>query len=84
MAGCGSNVTNSVAARRQDELKGDNPTCKNCIHFFVTYDSRFPYGCRSMGFKSRRYPHYEVQEATGEPCQGRETKKTPGATFDVE
>jgi hypothetical protein len=50
-------------------------TCKDCIHFFVTYDPQFPYGCRSMGFKSRRYPCFEVQEASGEPCQGREVKK---------
>ena len=49
-------------------------TCKGCIHFFVTYDPHFPYGCRSMGFKSRRYPHVEVEEATGESCQAHQTK----------
>jgi hypothetical protein len=54
-------------------------TCKDCFHFFVTYDPQFPYGCRGMGFKSRRHPYLEVQEATGLPCQGHETKKTLGA-----
>ena len=65
-------------------MTSDNPTCKDCIHFFVTYDPRFPYGCRSMGFKSRRYPHFEVQAASGEPCQGWEGKMTPGTGSDVE
>jgi len=46
-------------------------TCKDCIHFYVTYDANFPYGCRRMSFKSLRYPYYVVQEATGELCQMR-------------
>ena len=58
--------------------------CKDCIHFFVTYDPHFPYGCRRMGFKSERHPHHEVLEASGETCQGREAKKSPGATTDAE
>jgi hypothetical protein len=59
------------------------PSCKDCMHFFVTYDARFPYGCRSMGFKSRRYPCLEVQEATGQRCQGREARRVPGAKPDL-
>lgn len=61
------------------DLTKTAPTCKDCIHFFVTYDPSFPYGCRSMGFKSRRYPHFEVQAASGGPCQGRETKASERA-----
>ncbi len=57
-------------------------TCKGCVHFFVTYDPLFPYGCRRMGFKSRRHPHIEVQAAMGEACQGREERERPEA--DVE
>jgi hypothetical protein len=53
--------------------------CKDCRHFFVTYDPRFPYGCRSMGFKSFRYPCFEVQEASGDSCQAREIRNAPGA-----
>jgi len=51
------------------------PMCRGCIHFFVTYDVTFPYGCRAMGFKSRRYPYLEVQEASGMPCQMRQEKE---------
>jgi hypothetical protein len=68
----------AVAVR--SEMTGrDGRSCKNCIHFFVTYDPQFPYGCRSMGFKSRRYPHFEVLDATGEPCHGFEVRLLPDA-----
>lgn len=57
------------------ELKSEDLTCKDCAHFFVTYDRYFPYGCRKMDFKSLRYPHFEVRETTGKPCQGWEARK---------
>lgn len=50
------------------KTRGTVPTCKDCINFFVTHDARFPYGCRALGFKSRRSPHLEVQAATGALC----------------
>jgi hypothetical protein len=42
--------------------------CWRCTHYFVTYDARFPHGCRAMGFKSARLPHTEVAAATGTTC----------------
>lgn len=39
--------------------------CRRCVHFFVTWDERFPNGCRCMGFKSRAAPAEEVRRATG-------------------
>lgn len=53
-------------------------TCKDCIHYFITHDPSFPYGCRCMGFKSRHYPCREVEAATGEPCVSWEQKEKPG------
>ncbi len=32
------------------------PNCLDCVHYFITYDARRPYGCRAMGFKSRHNP----------------------------
>jgi hypothetical protein len=57
-----------VGARRPANV------CQGCIYFFVTYEPRFPYGCRVMGFKSRRYPFVDVLEATGKECQTRELR----------
>jgi hypothetical protein len=50
-------------------------TRRDCGHFFVTCDPRFPYGRRTVVLKSRRYPHLDVQTLTGESCQGWESKK---------
>lgn len=50
------------------------PTCRGCIHFFVTFEPAFPYGCRVMGFKCRRYPYYEVVAVTGTPCEAFQTR----------
>ena len=53
---------------------GSGLPCRGCIHFFMTYHSAFPYGCRAMGFKSRKYPCIEVRAATGAVCGMRESR----------
>ena len=40
------------------------PACRNCHHYFLTWEPRRPHGCRVMGFKSRRSPYLEVLRAT--------------------
>lgn len=42
--------------------------CFFCKHFYITYEPRFPYGCRSMGFKSARMPAADVFGASGADC----------------
>jgi hypothetical protein len=43
--------------------------CHRCLHYFVTWDPRFPHGCRCMGFKSRMVPSGEVRRALpGHDC----------------
>jgi hypothetical protein len=46
--------------------------CHGCAHFYITYDPRFPYGCRALQFKSRQLPHIEVHAASNSPCMARE------------
>lgn len=46
----------------------DKPTCTTCLHYFITYEPRFPYGCRAMNFKCRVLPHLEVETLTGAAC----------------
>lgn len=43
--------------------------CHSCVHFYITYDKSFPYGCRAMGFKSRVIPSREVFSNSGMECQ---------------
>ena len=43
--------------------------CHKCIHYYVTWDSSFPHGCRGMGFKSRRFPSAVVRHIMmGKDC----------------
>ena len=47
-----------------------HPNCRQCAHYLVTWDERFPHGCRRMGFKSRTSPAEEVRKAMGgSPCR---------------
>lgn len=43
--------------------------CKGCLHYYITHDAAFRYGCRALDFKSRRQPVLDVIEASGQPCQ---------------
>ena len=44
------------------------PNCLQCRHFIVTWDARFPRGCRVFGVKSRKLPSLVVFENTGRHC----------------
>ncbi len=49
--------------------------CRYCRFFYVTWDRRAPYGCRVLGFKSRKLPSLVVFEASGVHCQMFVSKK---------
>ena len=48
--------------------------CLACRHFFITYNPRFPYGCRAASFKSRFLPAQEMFRNSGLMCQLFEEK----------
>jgi len=45
------------------------PDCRRCQHFAVSWDPTVPYLCRGFGFKSRALPSHEVMQADGHPCR---------------
>ncbi|MCP4716637.1 MAG: uracil-DNA glycosylase [Deltaproteobacteria bacterium] len=57
--------------------------CHRCRHYYITWDKRFPYGCREMGFKSRFLPSDAVYQNSGMACLGfvpkakGKSRKTP-------
>ena len=57
--------------------QSDRPGCLRCRHYYVTYDSSRPHGCRHFGFVSRRIPSLEVQSASGQFCQAFEERPAP-------
>jgi len=44
------------------------PRCNHCVHYYITHDTHFPYGCRCLDFKSRRQPMLDVLDSSGQPC----------------
>lgn len=54
---------------RAESTDDNRPVCHNCEHYYITWDQNFPYGCRAMGFKSRKRPSQDVYESSGMDCQ---------------
>lgn len=54
-------------AKKEPETR--RPECHKCEHFHITWDQNFPYGCKAMGFKTRKRPSQDVYESSGMDCQ---------------
>jgi len=48
--------------------------CKKCVYYYITWDRKFPYGCKAIQFKSARLPSLEVLAASGIACLRFEEK----------
>lgn len=42
--------------------------CKKCKHFYVTWDMKFPNGCRLYGIKAKQQPSVLVYQSIGKRC----------------
>lgn len=42
--------------------------CRRCKHYYVTWDKRFPHGCRSMKFKAKTLPAAAVVNSSRMHC----------------
>lgn len=47
----------------------ERPNCFACRHFYITYQASHPYGCKAMGFKSKKNPALVVYESSGMECR---------------
>ncbi len=43
--------------------------CKSCLHYYITWDKRFPNGCRFWGIKSSHLPSVTVYRSNGTVCE---------------
>lgn len=48
--------------------------CFKCKFFYVTWDNRYPKGCKAFQFKTAGLPSVEVLRASGQPCLRFEKK----------
>ncbi|KPA13465.1 uracil-DNA glycosylase [Candidatus Magnetomorum sp. HK-1] len=55
-------------------MKTKRIDCHKCRHYFVTWNRKFPHGCRFMGFKCRFLPSLEVKRISGSSCMIYEEK----------
>ena len=51
--------------------------CNSCAHFFITWNKRFPFGCRAMGFMTSNSPSKDVFEVEGRDCLAYKNKFSP-------
>jgi hypothetical protein len=51
------------------------PDCAECVHYYITHDVSFPYGCRVLDFKSKRKPGQDVLDASNQPCLAFEPRR---------
>jgi hypothetical protein len=42
--------------------------CFHCVHFLVTWDTKFPKACKAYGFKTAGMPSVTVFQSTGSDC----------------
>ena len=54
--------------------RNERPDCLHCLHYFVTWESDQPRGCRAYEFKSPQLPSDVVLESSGEACRLFERK----------
>ena len=65
-------LVNEIGAGRPSPVATagvEQPDCRRCQHFAVSWDPAVPYLCRGFGFKSRALPSREVMQADGHPCR---------------
>ena len=46
----------------------NNIDCKACKHLYITYNHKYPYGCRAFRFISKKFPYLEVHSSSGMKC----------------
>ncbi len=47
---------------------GKGIVCRHCEHYYITWDPKFPYGCKAFNFKSKVTPSMDVLRSSGQQC----------------
>lgn len=42
--------------------------CYKCKYYYITWDIRFPYGCKLYGVKSKQIPSIVIFKSIGTSC----------------
>jgi hypothetical protein len=66
-----------------EQIQSTELNCFSCCHFYITYETQFPYGCRKAGFKSRLMPSKVMYMYSGMECLLFLEKENPQNTKPV-
>ena len=55
-------------AAKEEDCKNKALDCRKCVHFFVTWEKKCPYGCKAYGFKGPQMPSIVVKSSSGVSC----------------
>jgi len=56
-------------------VKKNTINCFDCRFFYITWEKKFPRGCRAINFKSKQMPSVVVFKSSGEECLKFKPKK---------
>lgn len=51
-----------------EQRKSKRVNCRKCRFFQITWDKKFPYGCKAYGFKTKQMPSVKVKSFSGIEC----------------
>jgi len=54
--------------------------CRLCRYYYITWDKKFPNGCKAFGFKTVKMPSFDVRSSSGEECSKYAPKAGPSNT----
>jgi len=43
--------------------------CFKCSFFYITWDAKYPHGCKAMRIKTKQLPSIMVFQSSGNPCE---------------
>ncbi len=53
---------------KKEQMKQVRVNCFICKHFYITWESAFPNGCRAFGFKTKHFPSEVIRSSSDMRC----------------
>ena len=68
------NFSFKVKSQKEIPMIPPRINCKKCLHYYVTWDVKFPNGCKLFGIKSKNDPYLIVFQSLAKPCENYQPK----------
>jgi hypothetical protein len=71
---CGNKILCKSLGRKGLNMVEKRIHCLTCKYYYITWDQKYPYGCKAMGFKSNTMPCLDTLRLSGQRCCSYENK----------